>query len=87
MTIMLGMVALFPTTFFLYGRRVKVVDAYPGGANADSSTRFHGAAGSVKDMAMGNCYIGGAFGEPRPLAAGIIACTALVLIMIGASFI
>jgi ech hydrogenase subunit A len=87
MTIMLGMVALFPATFFLYGRRVKVVDAYLGGANADSSTHFQGAAGRVKTIEMGNYYLGRAFGEPGLLTAGIVACTALVLIMIGVSII
>ena len=34
MSIMLGMVALFPATFFVYGRKVRVVDAYLGGGNA-----------------------------------------------------
>jgi ech hydrogenase subunit A len=83
MTIMLAMVALFPTTFFVYGRRVKVVDAYLGGANADSSVRFRGAAGEVKSMAMSNYYLSRAFGEGRLLTVGVIACTALLLVMFG----
>ena len=45
MSIMLGMVALFPATFFVYGRRVRVVDAYLGGGNVDSSVLFQGAGG------------------------------------------
>ena len=85
MTIMLGMVALFPTTFFVYGRRVRVVDAYLGGANADSSTRFQAAAGRVASMEMGSYYLSRVFGESPLLPAGIIICTAIVLVMLGVS--
>ncbi len=87
MTIMLALVALFPATFFVYGRRVKVVDAYLGGANAGSSTRFVGAAGEVKSMAMSNYYLSRAFGEGRLLTVGVIACTALLLVMFGVALI
>jgi ech hydrogenase subunit A len=87
MFIMLGMVALFPTTFFIYGRRVKVVDAYLAGANVDPGTRFQGAAGQVKSMAMGSYYFTKIFGESRLLVTGIIACTALVLVMFGVASI
>jgi ech hydrogenase subunit A len=83
MTIMLGLVALFPFTFFAYGRRVKVVDPYLGGANVGSSFDFQGAAGAVKRMGMANYYLGRAFGERRLLTTGVIVGTALVLVMIG----
>ncbi len=85
MSIMLGMVALFPTTFFVYGRRVRVVDAYLGGANADSSTRFQGAAGRVRSMEMGSYYLSRVFGESPLLPAGVIICTAILLVMLGVS--
>ncbi len=85
MTIMLGMVALFPTTFFVYGRRVKVVNAYLGGGNADSSTKFIGAAGEVKKMEMTNYYMPRALRESRLLSTGVIVCSALVLVMLGVS--
>jgi ech hydrogenase subunit A len=85
MSIMLGMVALFPITFFVYGRRVKVVDAYLAGANTESGTQFRGAAGTVKRMEMSNYYMPKAFGEGRLLTAGVIACSALILIMFGVS--
>src|SRR5208337_4473721 len=42
MMIMMAMVMLFPITFFNYGRGVRVTDAYLGGANLHSSTRFLG---------------------------------------------
>jgi ech hydrogenase subunit A len=83
MSIMLGMVALFPATFFVYGRRVRVVEAYLGGANLDSSFQFQGAAGSVKDMQTRNYYLGGVFGERRLLLAGTITCVALLFVMFG----
>jgi hypothetical protein len=86
MSIMLALMALFPTTFFVYGRRVKVVDAYLGGANADSSVKFHGAAGLEKSMAMSNYYLRRIFGEGRLLLVGVITCTALILVMIGVGF-
>jgi ech hydrogenase subunit A len=83
MSIMLGLVALFPFTFFVYGRRVKVVDAYLGGANADSSYRFLGASGEVKAVEIRNYYLGGIFGERTLLMVGVIAGVALVLVMFG----
>jgi len=83
MSIMLGLVALFPLTFFVYGRRVKVVDPYLGGGNVESSFHFLGAAGEVKSMRMSNYYLGKAFGERTLSTAGIIACTALVLVSFG----
>ncbi len=86
MFIMLGMVALFPTVFFVYGRRVKVVDAYLAGANTDG-TRFRGAAGKVRNMEMGSYYFTRIFGESRLLITGVIICTALALVMLGTAAI
>jgi ech hydrogenase subunit A len=85
MSIMLGLVALFPLTFFVYGRKVRVVDAYLGGANADSSPSWNGAAGTVKHVELSNYYLTRAFGERRLFGAGAIACTALILVMFGVS--
>jgi ech hydrogenase subunit A len=83
MAIMLGMVALFPVTFFVYQRRVRVVDAYLGGGNVDSSVLFQGAGGQVKSMVMRNYYLGRLFGEQRLSLAGGIACAALIFVMFG----
>jgi ech hydrogenase subunit A len=83
MTIMLGMVALFPTAFFVYGRRVRVVDPYLGGSNADPGVRFEGAAGEVKSMEMRGYLMGGIFGERRLFLAGVIACIALIFVLFG----
>jgi ech hydrogenase subunit A len=83
MAIMLGMVALFPVTFFVYQRRVRVVEAYLGGGNVDSSVLFQGAAGEVKSMQMRNYYLARLFGERRLSVAGGIACAALIFVMFG----
>ncbi len=85
MSIMLGMVALFPATFFVYGRRVRVVDAYLGGGNVDSSVLFQGAGGEVKSMEMRNYYLARLFGEQRLFLAGVISCAALIFVMFGVS--
>ncbi|MGA2977018.1 MAG: proton-conducting transporter membrane subunit [Spirochaetia bacterium] len=85
MSIMLGMVALFPLTFFIYGRKVRVVDAYLGGGNADSSFLFQGAGGQVKSMEMKNYYLARVFGEQRLFLIGGIACAALLFVMFGVS--
>jgi ech hydrogenase subunit A len=83
MSIMLGMVALFPISFFVYGRKVRVVDAYLGGGNVDSSFLFQGAAGEVKSMQMSNYYLARVFGERRLFLVGGIVCTALIFVMFG----
>ncbi len=85
MSIMLGMVALFPITFFVYQRKVRVVDAYLGGANVDSSILFQGAAGQVKSMELRNYYLPRLFGEQRLSLFGGIACAALIFVMFGVS--
>jgi ech hydrogenase subunit A len=83
MSIMLGMVALFPISFFVYGRKVRVVDPYLGGGNVDSSFLFQGAAGEVKSMQMSNYYLARVFGERRLFLVGGITCTALIFVMFG----
>jgi hypothetical protein len=83
MSIMLGLVALFPLTFFVYGRRVKVVDPYLGGANVAADFHFQAAAGEEKGMRMSNYYLPHAFGERRLSTVGVIVCAVLVLVAIG----
>jgi ech hydrogenase subunit A len=85
MSIMLGMVALFPLTFFVYGRKIRVTDAYLGGGNVDSSILFQGAAGQVKSMEMRNYYLSRVFGESRLFLVGAIVCAALIFVMFGVS--
>jgi ech hydrogenase subunit A len=79
MTIMMAMVMLFPVSFMGYGRGVKVVDAYLGGANVHSSTQFRSTADSVQNVAMGNYYLHNMFNEAWLSRQGVI-CSALLLV-------
>jgi ech hydrogenase subunit A len=87
MSIMMGMIALFPLSFINYGKKVKVVDAYLGGANAESSIKFHGAAGSIQNMEMKNYYLEKYFGEDKLTNTGLVLCSIFMLAMIGAAFL
>ena len=80
MLIMLGMVALFPLSFFNYGRRVRVVDPYLGGANAEGGMKFTGSAGAVPEMTMKNYYLSSWFGEEKLFTPGML-CTSVVLVL------
>jgi len=83
MMIMMAMVMLFPLSFLHYGRGVKVMDAYLGGANSRSSVRFLGSAQQVVPVTMNNYYLRDFFDEAW-LARGGAACgTALLAIMLG----
>jgi ech hydrogenase subunit A len=57
MMIMMALVMLFPASFLNYGRGVKVMDAYLGGANAQSSVRFLGSGNVVNEAKSQNYYL------------------------------
>ena len=81
MTIMMAMVMLFPITFFNYGRGVRVTDAYLGGANLHSSTRFLGSASAVENVTMHNYYLHSIFSETWLSRWGVMGSTALLAVM------
>ncbi len=81
MSIMLGMVLLFPLSFFNYGKRVKVVDAYLGGANNETHTQFRGSADMVRNMTMKNYYLERYFGETMLFKYSSISCLILIVVM------
>jgi ech hydrogenase subunit A len=81
MTIMFAMVALFPLSFFNYGRRVKVLDPYLGGMNASGGNRFAAAAGDVQEVRMANYYLTRTFNEPRVFRIGVAAGLALSCVL------
>lgn len=81
MSIMLGMVLLFPLSFFNYGKRVKVVDAYLGGANNETHTQFRGSADMIHNMTMKNYYLERYFGETKLFKYGVISCLVLIVAM------
>jgi ech hydrogenase subunit A len=82
MTIMMAMVMLFPLSFMNYGRGVKVVDAYLGGANVHSSVQFRSSADSVQDVAIGNYYLRNIFSEAWLSRWGVIGCAAMLTVML-----
>ncbi len=82
MIIMMGLVVLFPLTFLNYGKGVRVTDAYLGGANAQSSTRFVSMANQVETVSIGNYYLRNLFSEAGLARWGVIGSSALLTIMV-----
>ncbi|MGB7748141.1 MAG: proton-conducting transporter membrane subunit [Verrucomicrobiia bacterium] len=87
MMIMMAMVMLFPITFFNYGRGVRVTDAYLGGANLHSSTRFLGSASAVENVTMHNYYLRDVFSETWLSRWGVMGSTALLAVMFLMAFL
>jgi ech hydrogenase subunit A len=87
MTIMMAMVILFPVSFMGYGRGVKVVDAYLGGANVQSSVQFRSTADSVQNVAIGNYYLRNMFSEAWLSRWGVIGSTLLLVAMLTLAFL
>ena len=87
MTIMMAMVMLFPLSFMNYGRGVKVVDAYLGGANVQSSVHFRSTADTVQDVAIGNYYLRNIFSEAWLSRWGVISCTGLLVTLLVVAFL
>ena len=87
MTIMMAMVMLFPITFINYGRGVRVTDAYLGGANLHSSTRFLGSASAVENVTMHNYYLRDIFSETWLSRWGVVGSAVLLAVMFLMAFI
>jgi ech hydrogenase subunit A len=81
MLIMMVLVLLFPIAFFNYGRGVRVTDAYLGGANIHSSTRFRTTADAAQDVAIGNYYLLNLFNEALLSRWGVAGCAVLLAAM------
>ena len=82
MTIMMVMVMLFPLSFINYGRGVKVMDAYLGGANLQSSVRFMASQNKRQDVSLGNYYLRNFFDETQLARWGNLGATMVLLLMI-----
>ncbi|HEY9173528.1 MAG TPA: proton-conducting transporter membrane subunit [Verrucomicrobiae bacterium] len=82
MTIMIGLLVLFPLAFFNYGHGVRVTDAYLGGANANDSVHFVSMANQVETVAIGNYYLRDALSEAALLRWGVIGGAALLTVML-----
>jgi ech hydrogenase subunit A len=87
MIIMLVMICLFPLSFFNYGRRVKVMDAYLGGGNMGSSILFKDAAGKEQSVELTNYYFGDMLNEKRLFRVGVLMGMSLLLLLLGFSLI
>jgi ech hydrogenase subunit A len=86
MTIMMVMIMLFPMSFLNYGRGVKVMDAYLGGANVQGSVRFLGSANKVEDVQIQNYYLRNFFDEPWLMRWGVISGSVLLALMLVLAF-
>ncbi len=78
MMIMMAVIMMFPLSFINYGRGVKVMDAYLGGANLHSSVRFLGSANRTEDVVFRNYYLKNLFDEAR-LSRWGAGCTGVCL--------
>ena len=87
MMIMMVMIMLFPMSFLHYGRGVKVMDAYLGGANAQSSVRFLGSGNQVQDVTIQNYYLRNFFDEQWLMRWGVISSTILLALMLLLAFL
>ena len=87
MTIMMLFVLLFPLSFVWYGRGVKVVDAYLGGANVGSGVRFTGSGNAAQDVTMHNYYFHGLLNETWLSRCGVIGCSIVLAVMAAAAFV
>jgi hypothetical protein len=81
MTIMMLLVTLFPLSFLNYGRRVKVMDAYLGGANLQSSVRYRGSAFAPREVELRNYYLAGLLDEAKLARWGNVVGMALLVVM------
>jgi ech hydrogenase subunit A len=85
MTIMMVMILLFPLSFFNYGRGVRVTDAYLGGANLHSSTRFLGSGNAEHDVTTNNYFLRGFVSEAWLSRYGVACSTVLMLLILAAA--
>ncbi len=82
MLIMMALIILFPVSFINYGRGVRVTDAYLGGANMQSSTRFRTMADGAQEVAIGNYYLHNLFSEAWLSRWGVAGCSVLLVVML-----
>lgn len=84
MLVMLGLVMLFPLSFLNYNKKVKYVDSYLSGANANTTMTFHGSLGTIKSVELKNYYLTSFFNERILFRIGevlTICCLGLMYIV------
>ncbi len=83
MLIMMVMIVLFPLSFLNYGRWVKVMDAYLGGANLlHSSVRFRGSAEQPQEVVTKNYYLREFVSEAWLARWGSVCAAVLLALMV-----
>jgi len=82
MGLMMVIVLLFPISFIHYGRGVKVVEPYMGGANLPSNVGFLGSAGATQSAVTHNYYLRALFNEAWLSRWGVIFCAGLLAAMV-----
>jgi ech hydrogenase subunit A len=87
MTIMMVMIMLFPLSFINYGRGVRVTDAYLGGANLHSSTRFLGSGNAEHAVTTNNYYLHGIVSEAWLSRCGVLCSTALLILLVATAIL
>lgn len=84
MATMLGMVLLLPLELLLRPKHVKYTQPYLCGANVNQQrTKFIGAMGVPKTLALKNYYMDEYFSEEKLYKPGAICCIVVILIMFG----
>ncbi len=87
MLIMMGLILLLPIRLLAYGKHMKEVSIYLGGANADQPKRFHGSMGEVQKLYIENYYMDRYFGESHLFNLGCGICSSVIVLMMIFAFI
>ena len=78
---MLGLVMLFPLSFFNYGKRIICVDPYLCGVNSETHITFNNSLNQSQEISMKNYYLNDYFGEEKLLPAGLVITSIFIAIM------
>lgn len=80
--LMLGLVILLPLRLLFY-KDLHHVEAYLGGTNVAEEGKFRGSLGLARELKIRNYYLENYFSESRLFQAGVLVCSALIIISLG----
>jgi ech hydrogenase subunit A len=81
MILMMVLIIVLPISMLVTKKDVKTLPPYMAGMTATPDLRFTGALGIERKSAMANYYLEPYFGEFRLHRAGIVLCSAVIVIM------
>jgi ech hydrogenase subunit A len=81
MILMMVLIIVLPISMLVTKKDVKTLPPYMAGMTATPDLRFTGALGIERKSAMANDYLEPYFGEFRLHRAGIVLCSAVIVIM------